>query len=66
MVSLAPMNEMDGRTLSDVALAETRVPAVKQVEPGESPGDVIAALGLHRSENGGKVERDLGKGLGTI
>jgi transposase len=43
------MNEMDGRKLSHAALAEIRIRAVKQVEAGESPEDVIAALGLHRS-----------------
>ena len=49
MISLAPMNEMDGRKLSHAALAEIRIRAVKQVEAGESPEDVIAALGFHRS-----------------
>lgn len=43
------MNELDGRNLSHEALEEIRIRAVKRVESGESPEDVIAALGLHRS-----------------
>jgi len=38
------MNELDGRNLSHEALEEIRIRAVKRVESGESPEDVIAAL----------------------
>lgn len=43
------MKELDGRKLSHGTLEEIRIRAVKRVESGESPEDVIAALGLHRS-----------------
>ena len=43
------MEKLDGRKISREALEEIRIRAVKQVEDGASPEDVIAALGMHRS-----------------
>ena len=43
------MKEMDGRKLSHKTREEIRIRAVKRVEAGESPEDVIRALGFHRS-----------------
>lgn len=40
---------MDGRKLSHEAREEIRIRAVRRVEAGESPEDVIRALGFHRS-----------------
>jgi len=41
--------KMDGRRLSHEALAELRKGAVKRVQDGESPEDVIRGLGFARS-----------------
>jgi len=43
------MGEFDGRKLSHQTLAEIRRRAVLRVEAGESPEQVVAALGFHRS-----------------
>jgi transposase len=43
------MRENDGRKLSHEALEEIRIRAVQQVQAGESPEKVIAALGLTRA-----------------
>jgi len=43
------MNEFDGRRLSHKVREEIRIRAVKRVEAGESPEDVVKALGFHRS-----------------
>lgn len=43
------MNISDGRSLSHEAREEIRIRAVERVEAGESPEDVIKALGFHRS-----------------
>ncbi len=43
------MEKLDGRKLSRSTLAEIRIRAVKRVESGVSPEDVIKALGFHRS-----------------
>jgi transposase len=43
------MADMDGRRLSHKTREEIRIRAVKRVEAGESPEDVIRALGFHRS-----------------
>ncbi len=40
---------MDGRKLSHQAREEIRILAVQRVEAGESPEDVVRALGFHRS-----------------
>ena len=40
---------MDGRKLSQQAREEIRIRAVLRVEAGESPEDVVRALGFHRS-----------------
>lgn len=40
---------MDGRKLSHAAREEIRIRAVKRVEAGESPEDVVRTLGFHRS-----------------
>jgi transposase len=40
---------MDGRKLSQQAREEIRIRAVERVEAGESPEDVVQALGFHRS-----------------
>lgn len=43
------MKDTDGRKLSHKTREEIRIRAVKRVEAGESPEDVIRALGFHRS-----------------
>ena len=43
------MTEFDGRRLSHSVREEIRIRAVKRVEAGESPEDVVKALGFHRS-----------------
>lgn len=43
------MAEMDGRRLSHRTREEIRIRAVKRVEAGESPEDVVKTLGFHRS-----------------
>lgn len=43
------MKNLDGRSLSHAAREEIRIRAVLRVESGESPEEVIAALGFHRS-----------------
>lgn len=43
------MKKLDGRKLSHKVREEIRIRAVEQVESGESPEDVINALGFHRS-----------------
>jgi len=43
------MEELDGRKMSHEVLEEIRIRAVKQVEAGESPEDVIKALGFNRT-----------------
>ncbi len=43
------MAEMDGRRLSHRTREEIRIRAVKRVEAGESPEDVVKVLGFHRS-----------------
>jgi len=43
------MMRLDGRKLSHKVREEIRIRAVKQVESGESPEEVIKALGFHRS-----------------
>lgn len=43
------MKELDGRKMSHEALEEIRIRAVLQVEAGESPEDVIKALGFDRT-----------------
>ena len=42
------MKENDGRKLDHKTLEEIRIRAVKQVEAGESPEEVIKALGMSR------------------
>jgi transposase len=42
------MKDNDGRKLSHEALQQIRITAVKQVEAGESPEDVIKAIGFER------------------
>lgn len=41
--------DFDGRRLSHKTREEIRIRAVKRVEEGESPEDVVRALGFHRS-----------------
>jgi len=43
------MREDDGRQLSHAPLEEIRIRAVKRVEAGESPEDVIRAPGFSRA-----------------
>jgi transposase len=43
------MKQLDGRKLSHETLEEIRIRAVMQVQNGQSPEDVIAALGMSRS-----------------
>lgn len=43
------MKKLDGRKLDHATLEAIRLRAVQQVEAGESPEAVIAALGFHRS-----------------
>lgn len=43
------MNKRDGRALDHKTLEEIRIRAVQQVEAGESPEDVIRALGFGRT-----------------
>lgn len=43
------MREDDGRQLSHATLEEMRIRAVKRVEAGESPEDVIRTLGFSRA-----------------
>mgnify|MGYP006295204691 CR=1 FL=1 len=43
------MKNLDGRKLSHETREEIRIRAVKQVESGESPEEVVKALGFHRS-----------------
>jgi len=43
------MKKLDGRKLSHKTREEIRIRAVKQVESGESPEEIIKALGFHRS-----------------
>ena len=43
------MRENDGRQLSHATLEEMRIRAVKRVEAGESPEDVIRTLGFSRA-----------------
>ncbi|MCU0305461.1 MAG: IS630 family transposase [Thermoanaerobaculales bacterium] len=43
------MSDFDGRRLSHKVREEIRIRAVTRVEAGESPEDVVKALGFHRS-----------------
>ncbi len=43
------MKKFDGRRLSHKTREEIRIMAVQRVEAGESPEDVVRALGFHRS-----------------
>jgi len=43
------MKKFDGRRLSHKTREEIRIMAVQRVEDGESPEDVVRALGFHRS-----------------
>jgi transposase len=43
------MKKQDGRKLSHKTREEIRIRAVEQVESGESPEEVVKALGFHRS-----------------
>ncbi|WP_208545296.1 hypothetical protein [Caballeronia arationis] len=43
------MRENDGRQLSHATLEEIRIRAVRRVEAGESPEDVIRTLGFSRA-----------------
>ncbi len=43
------MKKFDGRKIGHEAMAEIRIRAVKQVQSGKSPEDVIDALGMSRS-----------------
>lgn len=43
------MKKRDGRTLDHKALEDIRIQAVKRVEAGESPEDVIRVLGFNRA-----------------
>lgn len=48
----AAVNEhmnLDGRKINRDTLTEIRIRAVMRVEEGESPEEVIATLGFHRS-----------------
>jgi hypothetical protein len=56
------MREDCGRQLSHATLEEIRVRAVKRVEAGQSPEDVIHTLGLSRGAHFGVVDGMWGKG----
>lgn len=60
------MREDDGRKLDHKTLEALRLRAVDQVQQGASPGDVAAALGLHRSTVYGWLAKYQDGGRGAL